>query len=85
MTCSTWDKGVAADAGVEWSQKAINLAAARRPHPATAIAADAIALVHEDIDHQVKAQFTRVVLWILDWSPANFKVLPVAVIPWTGQ
>ena len=32
------------------------------PHP-TAIAAEAIALVHQDIEHQVKAGFTKAVFW----------------------
>lgn len=82
---ATWDKGVAADCGEEWSREAIDLAMARGPHP-TATAADAIALVHEDVECQVKVGFTEVVFWdeTKDDLPANFKVSPVAVIPQTG-
>jgi hypothetical protein len=83
---ASWTTGVAVDCGAEWSQEAIDLAVARGPHP-TAIAPDAIALVHEDIDYQVKAGFTEVVYWddIKDDLPAHFKVSPVAVIPQTGR
>ena len=59
---------------------------AQGPHPTT-IAPDAIALVHEDIDYQVKAGFTEVVYWdeIKDDLPTHFKVSPVTVIPQTGS
>jgi hypothetical protein len=64
---ASWTTGVAVDCGAEWSQEAIDLAVARGPHPTAiapdAIAPDAIALVHEDIDYQVKAGFTEVVYW----------------------
>jgi hypothetical protein len=62
------------------------MAVARGPYP-TAIAPDAIALVHEDIDYQVNAGFTEVVYWdeIKDDLPAHFKVSLVAVIPQTGR
>ena len=45
-----------------------------------------IALVHEDIDYQAKARFTKVVYWdeIKDNVPAHFKVSPVAVNPEQG-
>ena len=48
---------------------------------------DAVELVHEDIDYQVKAGFTEVVCWdeIKDRLPENFKVSPVAVIPQTRR
>jgi hypothetical protein len=83
---ASWTTGVAVDCGAEWSPEAIDLAVAGGPHP-TAIAPDAIALVHEDIDYQVKAGFTEVVYWdeIKDDLPAHFKVSPVAVIPQTGR
>ncbi len=83
---ASWDKGVAVDCGAEWSREAIDLAIERGPHP-TAKEADAIALVHEDIEYQVKAGFTEVVCWdeIKDNLPDHFKVSPVAVIPQTGR
>jgi hypothetical protein len=83
---ASWEKGVAVDCGPEWSREAIDMAVERGPHP-TARAADAVALVHEDIAYQVKAGFTEVVYWdeIKDRLPAHFKVSPVAVIPQTGR
>jgi hypothetical protein len=83
---ASWTTGVAVDCGAEWSREAVEVAVARGPHP-TAILPDAIALVHEDIDYQVKAGFTEVVYWdeIKLHLPANFKVSPVAVIPQTGR
>jgi hypothetical protein len=77
---------VAVDCGPEWSREAIELAVARGPHP-TAIAPDAVALVHEDIEYQVKAGFTEIIFWdaIKDDLPGHFKVSPVAVIPQTGR
>jgi hypothetical protein len=83
---ASWEKGVAVDCGPEWSREAIDIAVERGPHP-TAREADAIALVHEDIDYQVQAGFTEVVYWdeIKDSLPAHFKVSPVAVIPQTGR
>ncbi len=61
------------------------MAVARGPHP-TATTPNAIALFKEDIAYQVKAGFSRVVLWEdLRWlHPANLKILPVAVVPQTG-
>jgi hypothetical protein len=82
----TWDKGVAVDCGAEWTREAIDLAIERGSHP-TAKAADAVALVHEDIDYQIKAGLTEVVFWdeIKEHLPPNFKISPVAVVPQTGR
>jgi hypothetical protein len=46
-----------------------------------------VALVHEDIEYQVKADFTEIVFWdaIKDDLSGHFKVSPVAVIPQTGR
>jgi len=83
---ASWTTGVAVDCGKEWSREAIDMAVARGPHP-TARAPEAVALVHEDIDYQVKAGFTEIVYWdeIRDNLPTHFKVSPVAVIPQTGR
>ena len=59
---ASWTAGVAVDCGAEWTREAVDLAVARGPHP-TAVAPDAAALVHEDIEHQVKAGFTETVFW----------------------
>jgi hypothetical protein len=45
-------------------------------------AADAVALVHEDMAYQVNASFSKIVLWddIKDDLPSSFKISPVGVI-----
>ena len=81
---ASWTTGAAVDCGPEWARKAVDIAVARGSHP-TAIAPEATALVHEDIDYQVKAGFTEIVYWdeIKDALPLHFKVSPVPVIPRT--
>jgi hypothetical protein len=83
---ASWTTGVSVDCGDEWSREALELAVARGPHP-TAVAPDAVSLVHEDIEYQVKAGFTEVVFWdeIKNDLPAHYKVSPVVVIPQTGR
>jgi hypothetical protein len=46
-----------------------------------------VALVHEDVAYQVKAGFSKIVMWddIKDNLPPSFKISPVAVIPQQGQ
>jgi hypothetical protein len=85
-TLAEWAKGVPVDCGPNWDQEEIDLAIARGPHP-TAREADAIALVHEDVNYQVQAGFTEIVLWadIKDKLPPSFKISPVAVVPQTGR
>jgi hypothetical protein len=77
-----WEKGVPVECGAPWSREAIELAVERGAHP-TARTPDAISLVHEDVDYQVKAGFSEVVLWedIKDCLPPNFKISPVVVVP----
>jgi hypothetical protein len=59
---------------------------ARGPHP-TATTSKAIALFKEDIVYQVKADFSRVVLWedLQRLCPTSLKILPVAVVPQTSR
>jgi hypothetical protein len=77
-----WEQGVPVDCGPPWTQEAIQLAVERGAHP-TARTPEAIALVHEDVDYQVKAGFSAVVLWedLKRNLHRNFKVSPVAVVP----
>jgi hypothetical protein len=85
-TLQEWKTGVPVDCGEPWERRAIEAAVTRGPHP-TARAADAIALVHEDVAYQVKAGFSTIVLWddIKHNLPPTFKVSPVAVIPQAGR
>jgi hypothetical protein len=77
-----WEQGVPVDCGSPWTCEAIELAVARGAHP-TARTPDAIALVHEDVEYQVQAGFSQVVLWdtIKHNLHRNFKISPVAVVP----
>ena len=85
-TLQEWQTGVPVDCGKPWGREAIDAAVKRGPHP-TARAAEAIALVHEDVAYQIKAGFSKIALWddIKDNLPPTFKISPVAVIPQTGR
>jgi hypothetical protein len=77
-----WEKGVPVNCGSPWTREAIDTAVARGAHP-TARTPEAISLVHEDIEYQVQAGFSKVVLWsdIKHNLHRNFKISPVAVVP----
>jgi hypothetical protein len=47
-TLEEWQSGVPVDCGETWKKEAIEAAVIQGPHP-TARAADAVALVHEDV------------------------------------
>jgi hypothetical protein len=84
-TLKEWQHGIEVDCGPDWAWDVIEAAVARGPHP-TATTPDAIALFKEDIAYQVKAGFSRVILWedLRRLHPVNLKILPVAVLPQTG-
>ena len=44
---------------------------------------DTIARVHEDIEYQVEAGFSKIMMWsdIKDLRPRNLKISPMAVVP----
>jgi hypothetical protein len=77
-----WQKGVVVECGPAWSREAIDAAVARGPHP-SAMLPGAIQLVHEEVEYQVQAGFSEVMLWedIKNDLPECFKVSPAAVIP----
>ena len=85
-TLKEWQQGIEVDCGPDWAWDVIEAAVARGPHP-TATTPEAIALFKEDIAYQVKAGFSRVVLWedLRQLRPANLKISPVAVVPQTGR
>ncbi len=60
-TLQEWRTGVPVDCGDPWKREAIEAAVMRGPHP-TARAAEAVALVHEDLTYQVQAGFSKIVL-----------------------
>uniref|UniRef100_A0A7S4NFY9 Reverse transcriptase domain-containing protein n=1 Tax=Odontella aurita TaxID=265563 RepID=A0A7S4NFY9_9STRA len=85
-TLKEWERGVPVKCGRDWSAKAIRLAIKKGPHR-SAMTPEAIELVHEDVDYQVKASFSQVVHWedIKYNLPSNFKLLPLAVVPQEGR
>ncbi len=85
-TLNKWRHGIEVDCGPDWAWDVVEAAIARGPHP-TAATPDSIALFKEDIAYQVKAGFCKVMLWedLQHLRPHNLKILPVAVVPQTGQ
>jgi hypothetical protein len=85
-TLKEWEKGVPVDCGKPWSKETIITAVARGPHR-SALTPEAIQLVHEDVDYQVGAGFSEIVMWddIKEHLHVNFKVSPLAVIPQTNR
>ena len=81
-----WRNGIAVDCGPDWSWDVIEAAIARGPHP-TARTPEAIALFKDDIEYQVNAGFSTVMLWddVRRLRPSNLKISPVALIPQVGR
>jgi hypothetical protein len=75
-------KGVPVDCGPAWSWDTIEAAVARGPHR-SAMDAESITLVHEDIQYQVDAGFCTIFTWaeIQNIRPENLKISPIAVVP----
>lgn len=74
--------GVPVDCGPDWEWEVIQQAVARGPHR-SAMETENIALVHEDIQYQVDAGFSRIVLWsdLQKQRPSKLKISPMAVVP----
>jgi hypothetical protein len=74
--------GVPVDCGPDWDWQVIEKAVARGPH-ISAMDADNIALVHEDIQYQVDAGFSKIMLWsdLKRLRPRKLKISPMAVVP----
>jgi hypothetical protein len=82
-TLSQWgSRGVPIDCGPDWAWDAIEAAVARGPHR-SALQPENVALVHEDIQYQVDAGFSKIVMWedIKRHRPRQLKVSPMAVVP----
>jgi hypothetical protein len=75
-------KGVPVDCGPDWGWDVIEQAVRRGPHQSALDPAN-IALVHEEIQYQVDAGFSRVVSWsdLQELRPAKLKISPMAVVP----
>jgi hypothetical protein len=74
--------GVPVDCGPDWSWDVIEHAVERGPHR-SAMEKENIALVHEDVQYQVDAGFSRIVLWsdLQELRPSKLKISPMAVVP----
>jgi hypothetical protein len=75
-------EGVPVDCGPDWSWDVIEHAVERGPHR-SAMEKENIALVHEDVQYQVDAGFSRIVLWsdLQELRPSKLKISPMAVVP----
>jgi hypothetical protein len=82
-TLNEWaTKGVPVDCGPNWEWEIVEQAVARGPHRSS-MEKENIALVHEDIQYQVDAGFSRIVLWseLQKIRPPKLKISPMAVVP----
>jgi len=82
-TLNEWGtEGVPVDCGPDWEWDVIEQAVTRGPHK-SAMEPNNIALVHEDIQYQVDAGFSRIMLWsdLKKLRPKNLKISPMAVVP----
>eukprot|EP00957_Ditylum_brightwellii_P091708 6983280-Ditylum_brightwellii.AAC.1 len=69
-----------------WSQSVVSMAVQQGPH-VNALSPEAMALVQEDVQYQVKAGFCKVTKWEdlkAKW-PKHLKISPVAVVLQTGR
>lgn len=80
--CQWGSQGVPIDCGPDWTWDAIEAAVARGPHR-SALDPENIALVHEDIQYQVDAGFSRMMLWdnVKHHRLRQLKISPMAVVP----
>ena len=81
-TLREWESGVPVDCGPDWSREAIDLAIQKGPHR-SALDSATMQTVHEDVNYQVEAGFSSIVLWddIKDALPKRLKISPLAVVP----
>jgi hypothetical protein len=81
-----WEQGVDVDCGEDWTIEQIEMAIRQGPHR-SALTKEAIELFAEDIEYQVKAGFSEVVLAsdLMKDPPANLKVSPSAAVPQTNR
>ena len=82
-TLSCWSsEGCEVDCGSPWSEEALAAAVERGPHKG-ALSEEAMQLVHEDVEYQVKAGFTEIYFWdnLKGDPPSSLKISPVTVIP----
>ena len=82
-TLSRWSsEGCEVDCAPPWSEEALAAAVERGPHKG-ALSEEAIQLVHDDVEYQVKAGFAEIYFWddLKGDPPSNLKISPVTVIP----
>ena len=63
-TLEQWAAGVPAQCGDRWTTTAIAAAVARGPHT-SALTADARQLIADEMDYQVAASFSEILLWLV--------------------
>ena len=85
-TLAQWSDGVSAQCGPPWDTAAITAAVARGPHT-SALTPAARLLIAEEMDYQVTAGFSEIILWsdVQALQPKQLKISPLAVIPQIGR
>ena len=83
LTLSRWSSEVCeVYCGASWLEEALAAAVECCPHKG-ALSEEAIQLVHDDVEYQVKAEFAEIYLWddLKGDPPSNLNISPVTVIP----
>ena len=70
------------DCGAPWSEEVLAAAVEHGPHKG-ALSEEAIQLVYNNVEYQVKAGFAEIYFWddLKGDPPSNLKISPVTVIP----
>ena len=82
-TLSRWSlEGCEVDCGAPCLEEALTAAVDRGPHKG-ALSEEAMQLVHDDVEYQVKAGFAEIYFWddLKGDPPSNLKFYPVIIIP----
>ena len=79
-------EGCEKDCGTPWSEEVLEAAVERGPHKGT-LSEEAMQLVHDYVEYQVKSGFAEIHLWdnLKSDPPSNLKNSPVTVIPKPDQ
>jgi hypothetical protein len=83
QTLHQWgSKGVPVNCGLDWEWDAVLAAVASGLHMSV-MDPENIPLVHEDVQYQVDAGFSKIVLWddLKKQKPQKLKISPIVVVP----
>jgi hypothetical protein len=84
-TLEQWASGVSALCGEPWSEAAIRAAIERGPHTRSAQTPETRDLIDDEIQYQIQAGFSEMVLWCTIQHAYPTNLSPLAVIPHVGR